>query len=228
MTRRPPFYRLSSLALSLLGRPKGLKPGRHPDNSFAHQWAVNIFAATIWLSTTACGAPTYNWAAERATGYKVGAGDILRITVWKHEELSQPALTVRPDGGISLPLVGDVNASGRTVDEIGAEVAKRLEKFYQDRPPVTVQLSEVRSYKIYVIGEVNRGGEFTPNHQVSVIQSLALAGGFTRFANTKRIVIVRKDALGERRIPFDMSAVVDGDELRQNLVLQTGDTVIVP
>lgn len=175
-----------------------------------------------------CGSPTYNWAAERAAGYKVGPGDVLRINVWKHEELSQQAVTVRPDGGLSLPLVGEVPASGRTVEEIATTISSRLDKYYQDRPPVTVQLSEVRSYKIYVVGEVNRGGEFTPNHQVSALHGLALAGGFTRFANPTRIVIIRKDARGERRIPFDFSAVVEKGDLQQNLALQSGDTVVVP
>jgi polysaccharide export outer membrane protein len=81
---------------------------------------------------------------------------------------------------------------------------------------------------VYVVGEVNRGGEFTPNHQVTILQSLALAGGFTRFANPNRVVIVRKDAKGERRIPFDFSAVLDKGELQQTLALQSGDTVVVP
>jgi len=188
-----------------------------------------LFALPLLMAVAAgCAAPTYNWAAERAAGYKIGAGDVLRINVWKHEELSQQAVTVRPDGGLSLPLIGEVQANGRTVDEIAQDIGARLDKYYQDKPPVTVQLAEVRSYKVYVVGEVNRGGEFTPNHQVNVLHGLALAGGFTRFANPDRIVIVRKDARGERRIPFNFSAVVEKGDLQQNLALQTGDTVIVP
>lgn len=178
--------------------------------------------------TASCSAPVYNWAEERAAGYKVGAGDVLRIQVWKHEELSQASVTVRPDGAFSMPLVGDLPAMGRNVDEIGFELSSRLDKYYQDKPPVTVQVVEVRSYKVYVVGEVNRGGEFTPNHQITVLQGLALAGGFTRFATSSRIVIVRKDARGERRIPFDFGAVVNDGDLQQNLALQSGDTVIVP
>ncbi len=124
--------------------------------------------------------------------------------------------------------MGDILAEGRTVDEIAADVSNKVHKYFQDQPPVTVQIAEVRSYKIYVVGEVQRGGEFTPNHQVTVLHGLALAGGFTRFANQDRIVIVRKDARGERRIPFDYSAVVEKGDLQQNLALQSGDTVIVP
>jgi polysaccharide biosynthesis/export protein len=169
---------------------------------------------------------TYNWRAESALGYRVGPGDVLKISVWKHDELSQQ-VTVRPDGKFSLALVGDIDADGHTVDEIGAEISKRTMRFFQDNPPVTVQVAEVRSYKIYVVGEVLRGGEFTPNHQVTVLHGLALAGGFTRFASPDRIIIVRKDSHGERRIPFDYDAVLDGD-LVENLALQSGDTVIVP
>jgi polysaccharide export outer membrane protein len=188
---------------------------------------VLAFVAMV-LSLTACGsAPTYNWKAENALGYRVGSGDVLKVNVWKHDELSQQ-VTVRPDGKFSLNLIGDVDADGRTVDEIGGDIAKRSTKYFQDNPPVSVQVSEVRSYKIYVVGEVQRGGEFTPNHQVTVLHGLAMAGGFTRFATPSRIIVVRKDSHGERRIPFDYDAVVNEGDLQENLVLQSGDTVIVP
>jgi polysaccharide biosynthesis/export protein len=170
----------------------------------------------------------YNWAAERAVGYRVGPGDVLRINVWKRDELSQPALTVRPDGAITMPLVGEVPAAGRSVDELATELQQRLEKFYQERPPVTVQVVEVRSYKVYVMGEVARPGELGPNHQVTVLQAIAMAGGFTRFATPNHVVIVRRDARGERSIPFDYDALLKEGQLQQNLLLQTGDTVVVP
>lgn len=173
------------------------------------------------------GSPTYNWAAERAAGYKVGPGDVVKINVWKHDELSQQ-VTVRPDGAMTMPLIGDIKAEGKSADEIALDIGARVHKYFQDQPPVTVQIAEVKSYKVYVVGEVQRGGEFTPNHQISVLHGLALAGGFTRFANADRIVIVRKDARGERRIPFDYSAVVEKGDLQQNLALQSGDTVVVP
>jgi polysaccharide export outer membrane protein len=180
------------------------------------------------LVTLGCAAaPTYNWAAERAAGYKVGPGDVLRVNVWKHEELSQQ-VTVRPDGAFTLPLAGDIVAVGKNSDEIAHDVAQRVHKYFQDQPPITVQVVEVRSYKIYVVGEVQRGGEFTPNHQVTVLHGLSLAGGFTRFADENRIVIIRHDARGERRIPFDYEAVVSKGDMQQNLLLQSGDTVVVP
>jgi polysaccharide export outer membrane protein len=172
-------------------------------------------------------APVYNWKAESALGYRIGPGDMLKVVVWKHDELSTQ-VAVRPDGAISLPLVGDVRATGRSAPEIAADVQERLHRFYQDDPPVTVQVQEVKSYKIYVIGEVNKPGEFAPSQEVTVLMSLSLAGGFTRFADPNRIVIVRRDARGERRIPFDYSAVVARGDLVQNISLELGDTVIVP
>jgi polysaccharide export outer membrane protein len=185
-------------------------------------------AVAALLSLSACGGPpNFNWKAENAIGYRVGAGDVLKVNVWKHDELSQQ-VTVRPDGKFSLTLVGDIDAEGRTVDEIGAEIAKRSTRFFQDNPPVSVQVAEVKSYKIYVVGEVLHGGEFTPNHQVTVLHGLAMAGGFTRFASPDHIVIVRRDPHGDRRIPFDYGAVVNDGDLQENLALQSGDTVIVP
>jgi len=171
--------------------------------------------------------PAYNWSAERAVGYLVGPGDVLKVNVWKHDELSQQ-VPVRPDGAISLPLVGEVPAQGRSVDQIRLDLGERLKRYYQDLAPVTVQVAEVHSYKIYIVGEVNKAGEFAPTSQVTVLHGLALAGGFTRFANPDRIVIVRRDARGERRIPFDYSAVIVRGDLQQNLALQSGDTVVVP
>lgn len=189
---------------------------------------LSLMALVAIAAIAACApAPTYNWKAENALGYRVGPGDVVKINVWKHDDISQQ-VTVRPDGKFTLPLIGDVDANGRTVEEIAADVGKRAQRYFQDNPPVTVQVAEVKSYKIYVVGEVQRGGEFTPNHQVTVLHGLAMAGGFTRFANPDRIIIVRRDAHGERRIPFDYSAVVDHGDLQQNLALQSGDTVVVP
>ena len=182
----------------------------------------------IALAACACApAPTYNWKAESALGYRIGPGDMLKIVVWKHEELGAQ-VAVRPDGAVSLPLVGDVRATGRSAIEIAGDVQQRLHRFYQDDPPVTVQVQEVKSYKIYVVGEVNKPGEFAPSQEVTVLMSISLAGGFTRFADPDRIVIVRRDARGERRIPFDYSAVVQQGDLQENIALELGDTVVVP
>ncbi len=185
-------------------------------------------ALAFALAVSGCSpAPAYNWRAESALGYRIGPGDMLRVVVWKHDELSAQ-VAVRPDGAISLPLAGDVPATGRSAVEIASDVQQRLHRFYQDDPPVTVQVQEVKSYKIYVVGEVNKPGEYAPSQEVTVLMSLSLAGGFTRFADVDRVVIVRRDARGERRIPFDYSAVVQHGDLQQNIALELGDTVVVP
>ena len=204
-------------------------PGRRsPAGSGTRAVAGALALAGLAGALTACAAsPVYDWNAESALGYRIGPGDGLKVVVWKHDELSTQ-VAVRPDGAISLPLVGDVLATGRSATDIAGDVQARLHRFYQDDPPVTVQVQEVRSYKIYVIGEVNKPGEYAPSHEVTVLMGLSLAGGFTRFAAERRIVIVRRDARGERRIPFDYAAVVERGDLQQNIALELGDTVIIP
>ena len=182
------------------------------------------------MSLSGCaGTAVYNWKAESAVGYRIGPGDKIRVSYWAHKDLDTEAI-IRPDGAFAMPLIGDVNASGRSADDIAADVASRLKNgLYKDeKPSISVQVIEVKSYKIYIVGEVQKPGDFAPPSPVTVLQGLAMAGGFTRFANSSHIVIVRWDSRGERRIPFDYSAVVDNGDLEQNLVLQLGDTVIVP
>lgn len=187
-----------------------------------------LLAVVALTGVSSCGgAPTYNWKAENALGYRIGPGDKMRVSYWNHKDLDTE-VTVRPDGAFSMPLINDVQASGRSADEIAADVGARLHKLYKDDGPVTVQVVDVKSYKIYVIGEVQRPNEYAPSQPVTVLMGLSIAGGFTRFANPDRIVVVRRDSRGERRIPFDYGAVVDHGDLQQNLVLQLGDTVIVP
>ena len=173
--------------------------------------------------------PTYNWHAENAVGYRIGPGDKIHVSYWAHKEIDTDAI-VRPDGAFAMPLINDVQAAGKSADEIAADIGARLKNrmFRDENPSITVQVLEVKSYKIYVLGEVQKPGDFSPSQPVTVLQGLSMAGGFTRFANPDRIVIVRRDARGERRIPFDYSEVVDNGDLEQNLVLQLGDTVIVP
>lgn len=188
-------------------------------------------AALPALSAAGCGAsrPAYDFAAERKATqtYSVGPGDVLQVRAWKNEALSQ-RVTVRPDGYITLPLVGDILAAGKDVETIAKEIAEAAKTYYQEPPVVAVEVAELHSYRVYVMGEVSRPGEFTPKGQVTVLQAIALAGGFTRFAAPDRVVIVRRDVHGERRIPFVYTQVVDKGDLRENLPLQSNDTVVVP
>ena len=135
---------------------------------------------------------------------------------------------MRPDGFITLPLVGDVQAGGRSVQRIAAEIAKRAAAFYTETPRVDVEVAELHSYRVYVLGEVARPGELTPRGAITVLQALAMAGGFTRFAAPDDMVIVRRDGRGERRIPFVYREVVEKGDLREDLPLQSEDVVVVP
>ena len=196
----------------------------------AKQAAVLGLAAAALVSS-GCGAarPHYDFAQERraTTAYSVGPGDILQVRAWKNEALSQ-RVTVRPDGFVTLPLVGDVMASGRTVDAISKDIATQATRYYTESPVVSVEVAELHSYRVYVMGEVSRPGEFTPKAQITVLQAIALAGGFTRFAAPNKVVIIRRDAQGERRIPFAYSPVVEDGDLQENLPLQSNDTVVIP
>jgi polysaccharide export outer membrane protein len=178
-----------------------------------------------------CGAsrPNYDFDAERkiTRTYTVGPGDVLQVRAWKNEALSQ-RVTVRPDGYITLPLIGDVMATGRGVEPIARDIAAQAARYYTETPVVAVEVAELHSYRVYVMGEVTRPGEFTPRGTVTVLQALALAGGFTRFAAPNDVVIVRRDERGERRIPFVYSQVVEGMDLRENLPLAPNDVVVVP
>ena len=167
------------------------------------------------------GAP---WARAGLFDYRVGPEDVLRISVWRDETLTREVL-VRPDGLISFPLIGEVQADGRTVEEIKADVAQRLSR-YVPEPTVSVEVLKITSYRIYVIGKVNRPGEYPVGHDLDVMQALSLAGGLTPFAKENRITILRR-ATGET-FDFRYGDIERGEALGQNIVLQRGDVVVVP
>jgi polysaccharide export outer membrane protein len=177
---------------------------------------------TAWTCLLLVGGTTL--ARAGLFDYRVGPEDVLRVSVWRDESLTREVL-VRPDGLISFPLIGDVRADGRTVEEIKAEVAQRLSRFVPD-PTVSVELLKVTSYRIYVIGKVNRPGEYLVGHDLDVMQALSLAGGLTPFAAENRITILRR-ATGET-FDFRYGDIERGKALGQNIVLQRGDVVVVP
>ncbi len=159
-------------------------------------------------------------------GYTVKAGDVLSISVWKEPDLQREAL-VRPDGSFSFPLVGEVDARGKTVADLNKLVNQRLAKYISD-PVVTVTVQEVKGNKIYVIGQVNKPGEFIVNPSVDVMQALSMAGGTTPFAALGDIVILRRTGSGKTALPFRYNDVARGKKLEQNIDLQSGDVVVVP
>ena len=159
--------------------------------------------------------------------YYVQAGDILDVSVWKEEDLQRQVL-VRPDGRISFPLIGDIDVAGRTIDELRLEITDRLVKFIPDLT-VTVTIQSINGNRIYVIGKVNSPGSFVVNPRVDVMQALSLAGGTTAFAALDDIIILRRESDGSQRaISFKYKDVARGRSLDQNVILHSGDIVVVP
>lgn len=158
--------------------------------------------------------------------YLLGPEDIVKISVWKDEHLTQEVV-VRPDGMISFPLVGDVPAAGRTIEDVRLELVKRLNRFVPN-PHVSVLATKILSYKIYVIGRVNKPGEFLVGHYTDVLQALSLAGGLTPFASENDIRVMRRIRGEQLVFQFRYGDVRKGKELDQNIILERGDVVIVP
>lgn len=159
-------------------------------------------------------------------GYSLGPEDVLLISVWKDEQLTREVV-VRPDGMISFPLVGDVPAEGRTVEDLRIELVRRLTK-YIPNANVTVAVTKVLSYKVYVVGRVTKPGEYLVGHYTDVLQALSLAGGLTPFAAENDIKIIRRIKGEQLVFPFRYSDVRKGRDLEQNILLQRGDVVMVP
>jgi polysaccharide export outer membrane protein len=158
--------------------------------------------------------------------YTVQPGDILTVTVWKEADLQREVL-VRPDGGLSFPLAGDIAAGGLSVDAVRERITERLKKFIPD-PVVTVALKQIGGNRIYVIGKVNRPGEYVFTRPVDVMQALSLAGGTTPFAALNDIVILRRENSRQKSIRFRYTDVENGRDLEQNIELRSNDTVVVP
>ena len=159
--------------------------------------------------------------------YELQPGDTVTISVWKEKDLETEAL-VRPDGGLSFPLVGDVQAKGHTLRQVRDEIAERLKPYIPD-PVVTVAIKEIGGNVIFVLGRVNRPGGYPFSQPIDVMQALSLAGGTTPFAKLNRIVILHRDASGaEHSARFHYADIAHGRDLAQNVLLNSGDTVVVP
>jgi polysaccharide export outer membrane protein len=158
--------------------------------------------------------------------YHINPEDVLEISVWREEDLRREVL-VRPDGGISFPLAGNVEVAGRTVEQVRDELTRRIGEYIPDAV-VSVAVVRVAGYQVYVLGKVNSPGQYTVGRYLDVMQALTLAGGLTPFANEDDISIIRRTASGEEVYEFDYSAIKRGRELDQNILLQSGDVVVVP
>jgi polysaccharide biosynthesis/export protein len=165
-------------------------------------------------------------AAMADASYRIGPQDVLRIDVWKETEISR-SVPVRPDGKISLPLLNDVQASGLTAMELSNNITGGLKKFINN-PQVTVSVTEINSRRVYVSGEVTRPGAFPLLPNMTVLQALTSAGGFTQFARTNKIYVLRTEGGKQVKHPFNYKEVVNGKRPEDNIALQPGDLIMVP
>jgi polysaccharide export outer membrane protein len=164
--------------------------------------------------------------AASEPSYLLGPEDVLKVSVWKDEQLTQETV-VRPDGMITFPLIGDVAATGRTAEDVRFEIAKRLSK-YLPSPTVTVTVLKVLSNRIYVLGRVNKPGEYLVGHYTDVLQALSMAGGLTPYAAENDIKIMRRNGGEEQVFRFRYGDMHKEKDLKQNIILQRGDVVMVP
>lgn len=158
--------------------------------------------------------------------YTIGPADVLEILVWRNDSLSKVVI-VRPDGMITLPLMGDFMAAGKTPLELRADIIESLTE-YQEVPEVSVIVKEINSYVIYILGEVMRPGQYNLTRDTSLLQAITLSGGFTQFAAKNNIIVLRSDGKKERKIKIRYKDIISGDDIDKNIILMSGDTIIVP
>lgn len=158
--------------------------------------------------------------------YILGPEDVLDILVWKNQDLSR-SVTIRPDGKISLPLLGDIQAAGLTASQLTDSISEKLGEF-KETPEVSIVVREVNSFAIFVLGEVARPGKFQLRSETTLLQALTLSGGFTQYAAQDRIVVLRRVAGQETRMQVRFDDIVSGKDPGANVILQRGDTIVVP
>ena len=180
--------------------------------------------ACVVLTIAASVAQSRESGAEPESDYKIGIEDVLLISVWGEPELNM-SVSVRPDGKVTFPLVNDLRVAGRTPDEVRQEITKRISDFIRE-PNVTVIVSEIKSFKIYVLGEVASQGTFTFFRPTRLLQAIATAGGFSEFSK-QQITVLRDRGSSETRIHVNVKKLVAGDISQDNFFLEPGDTLMV-
>lgn len=200
------------------------------------QWLIGAGLALSLVTMSACTPPISHLTEAQAVAatvatpsrnkYLLGPEDVLEVSVWKEPDLTKQ-LIVRPDGKITYPLIGEVQAAGLTVEQLQQQIFQRLEKYVTDAH-VTVILLKAQNYKIYVTGKVNKPGDFVIGKPVNVMQAISMAGGLTPFASPGSIIILRTVGSKEEAFPFNYKEVARGQFLEQNKTLLPGDVVVVP
>ncbi len=196
-----------------------------------HTWTLLALIPLLFWVNTALAAPKAinNNASSPATKdveYIIGRGDLLQVMVWKEKDLSQ-SMSVRIDGRISLPLIGDVMAAGKTINSLTHELEKRFATVVTD-PAVSVMLIQSKSWRYYIIGKINQPGEFPIDFPITILQAIAKSGGFAQWAKTDDISILRQTNGHDQILKFNYNAVAKGQNLAQNIQIKPGDTIIIP
>ena len=194
---------------------------KRTDNSLQKALLLTLVLSFVLL-------PLSNHAAESLPDqYLLQPGDVLLVSVWKEEDLNQEVI-IRPDGRISFPLAGEVVAAGQSLEAVRKSIKKGLTKYIPD-PVVTVSVRQLSGNRVYVIGKVNRPGEFPILSNVDVMQALSMAGGTSTYAALNKIKILRRDKNGKQKaISFQYGDIEKGKNLEQNIILKAGDVVVVP
>jgi len=193
-------------------------------------WSIGLFLG--FIMTMGCMPPDVIVPPGHPTeGFLLGPEDVIEVVVWKNPDLSREVV-IRPDGKISLPLVGDVPAKGRTAEQLAKDIAERFTA-YKEHPSVSVNVISVNSYYVFMVGEVNQPGKLQLKSYTTILQALSLAGGFTQFAARNDISIVRNEVAAdgtrtELRIPLRYVDLISEEGGAYNITLKSGDTVIVP
>ena len=207
-------------------------------NSFRLGIAIALLAAvsgaqaqeksdkTMPPATSAAPSNAAQRAATSDPNYLIGGQDVLDVSVWKEAELTR-TVPVRPDGKISMPLLNDVQAAGLTPTQLADQIRESLKKFVTD-PQVTVIVTQINSQRIYILGEVTRAGAYPLLPNMTILQGLSSAGGFTQFANLKKIYMFRTENGKQVRYPFNYKDVINGKSQDENVVLKAGDTIVIP
>ncbi len=187
-----------------------------------------VFAVAFTVLTLFSTAPA--WPQEETTSpddiFQIGVSDVLTISVWKNPELSAQ-VPVRPDGKITLPLVGEVQAAGMTPDQLRQELNGQFAS-YVTAPTISVVVNEINSMKIFIVGEVRSPGSYDVIQPTRLMQALAMAGGLSEYADKSDVLVLRQQGSAERRIIVSVKGITSGKKMADNILLEPGDTIVVP
>jgi len=188
---------------------------------------VLICSLSAWSQTKRTEQPAPPKAATDDPAYTIGPEDVISVSVWKEPDVSNSAVPVRPDGMVSLPLLGDVAAAGKTPSQLADDIATRLKKYIEE-PRVTVVVTGMNSRRVFILGEVNHPGPIGMSANMTVLQAISAAGGPTAYANTKKVTVLRNEQGKQNKYLFNYKEVIKGNNQDQNIALKPGDTIVVP